>query len=92
MCVSVTGRVSAVDNGRVLVRFGEEEKWVLAGMRPHVQPGDCVVVQAGLILDVISEEEALELDQFALALDELFSDSVMRPKEDRTRTGGSTAG
>lgn len=72
MCVSLVGRVTETQEERARVLFGEQSRWVATGLHPEVRPGDYVMVQTGLILDIISEAEALELERFQRELDVLL--------------------
>ena len=73
MCVTVVGRVTEVAGERAVVLVGERPYTVDASLYPQVQPGACVVIQAGLIMDTISEEEASALEAVQRELAEMFA-------------------
>lgn len=84
MCISSVGQVLEVVGERASVHIGDRDQWVLASMRPEVRPGDYVVVQTGLILDIISEAEATEIARYERAFDELLNEAAsatLRPPD-----------
>lgn len=72
MCLAVAGRVNEVSNGFASVAVREHTYRVDAALRPEVHSGDYVVIQAGLIMDIISEEEARALEQYQQEIADLF--------------------
>lgn len=73
MCVTVVGRVAEVTGERAVVMVSERPYTVDASLHPRAQPGDCVVIQAGLIMDIISDEEAREIEAVQRELEALFA-------------------
>lgn len=61
MCVALPGRVTAVSGGTATVDFNGNLVRAAAGLVP-VQPGDWVLVHAGCILQIVSSDEAEEID------------------------------
>ena len=70
MCISLPGKVLERNGALALVRINARELWCNALAQPEVTVGDYVQVHANLIVAVVSEEEAEEMFQAALELDE----------------------
>ncbi len=57
MCVSVPGRVVAVSQPVAVVEIGGVPRRCNALLEPDLQPGDRVLVHAGMVLRVVADEE-----------------------------------
>lgn len=65
MCVAMPGKVLSVEGTKAIVDFSGNQIRTEAGL-VSVRPGDSVLVHAGCILQVLSDEEATSLaDLFA---------------------------
>lgn len=72
MCLSVQGEVLQVDGTFAWVRsLGQPVRVSIAAV-PAVQPGEWVLIRAGMALDVLSAAEAQELDAFSQQFLALF--------------------
>ena len=75
MCLSVPGRVIAVDREEDVlmgkVQFGAVAKRVCLAHVPGVQPGDYVLVHVGFALSRIDEAEARRVFEMLEELDQL---------------------
>lgn len=60
MCVAIPGRVTALDEKRATVDFDGNSLIARVGPVP-VKVGDRVLVHAGMIIQVLREEEAEEI-------------------------------
>ncbi len=89
MCVSLPGRVVSVQDATAVVEIAGASRWCNALLEPELRPGDWVLVHAGLVLCVLPEEEArqmeedfAELDRFTGAMETTdggIFDSTSRP-------------
>jgi hydrogenase expression/formation protein HypC len=61
MCLAVPRRVLCVDGDRVEVEWDGEPLWVSAVAVTDLEPGEYVLVHAGLVLDRVSAEEAEQI-------------------------------
>lgn len=72
MCLSVQGEVLRIEGAYAWVRsLGQPVRVSIAAV-PAVQPGEWVLIRAGMALDVLSAEEARELDAFSQEFLALF--------------------
>jgi len=62
MCVSLPGRVLSVRDTLALVETAGIQRWSNALMYPEVEPGDTVLVHAGLIVSVLTPDEAQDVE------------------------------
>lgn len=62
MCMSRPGRVVQVDGGMAEIDRGGVRAWFNALPVPEARPGDWVLVHAGVVLAVISRDEAEQVD------------------------------
>ncbi len=58
MCISIPGRVTAIEDERAEVDVLGSIRRAGLSIHPEVQVGDYVLVNAGLIVEVLSAEEA----------------------------------
>jgi hydrogenase expression/formation protein HypC len=62
MCLSMPGRVESLEGPRALVDTAGVKRWCNALMYPDLQIGDRVLLHAGLVIEIVSEERALEIE------------------------------
>ena len=62
MCVSLPGRVLSVRDHMVLVETAGIRRWSNALMYPEIEPGDAVLVHAGLVVSVLTLDEARDVE------------------------------
>jgi hydrogenase expression/formation protein HypC len=62
MCVSLPGRVVSLRGPMALVETVGVERWCNALLYPQLVLGDRVVLHAGLVIQVLSEEQAREAE------------------------------
>lgn len=58
MCVSLPGTVITVNGPLALVDTAGVERWCNALAYPELQVGDRVLLHAGLVVEIITEEQA----------------------------------
>lgn len=73
MCVAIPGRVTKVDGKKATVDFEGNFVTARTGLIP-VQAGDRVLVHAGVIIQVLREEEADELSAILAELEAISSE------------------
>ena len=61
MCLAVPRQILTVEADRVLVEWEGGPLWASTGGLSDLQPGEYVVVHAGLVLERISPDEAEQL-------------------------------
>lgn len=62
MCLSIPGRVVSLQANKAVVDYGTERREALTDLlKPKV--GDYVLVQAGLVVEVLKAEEAKKLSK-----------------------------
>jgi hydrogenase expression/formation protein HypC len=71
MCVSLPGRVVSVQGPAALIETAGFGRWCNALLHPELEPGDRVLVHAGVVMQVISEEQAREIEAAFAELDGL---------------------
>ena len=62
MCVGLSARVVNVTDDTVLIDAGGAKRTVSAGILEDVEPGDYVMVHAGVAIAKITESETEETD------------------------------
>lgn len=72
MCVALPGKVISVNKTAAMVDFQGNRVQVEAGL-VKVKPGDMVLVHAGCILQVLSEEEGGRLQELFEELQEIMN-------------------
>lgn len=60
MCLAFPGKVKEIKGERVLVEYPQETRLALAGGEP-VKLGDFVMVQMGIVIKILTSEEAWQL-------------------------------
>ena len=73
MCVALPGRVLTVKESKAVVDFQGNQVTAEAGL-VKVKPGDRVLVHAGCILQVLSEEEGDRMQELFDELEEVMVD------------------
>ncbi len=59
MCIAIPGRVTEVRDGQAQVDVLGSPRKAGTALYPDVQPGDYVLVNAGLIVEILPPDEAL---------------------------------
>jgi len=57
MCLAIPGKIKEIKGRQVLVEYPEESRLALVGDDP-VKIGDCVLVQMGIVIKILSSKEA----------------------------------
>ena len=70
MCLTMPGCVIALENDGALIRCGDDEYRATTLLISDITVGDYVLVQAGMIIERLTPEEAAEI---AAALDALLA-------------------
>ena len=70
MCVAMLGKVLSVNGSKAVVDFSGNQIHAEAGL-VRIKPGDSVLVHAGCILQVMSDEEADSLAELFKELENL---------------------
>lgn len=73
MCVALPGRVLRVNDSKAVIDFQGNLVTAEAGL-VKVKPGDRVLVHAGCILQVLSEEEGDRMQELFDELEEVLAD------------------
>ncbi|HJC57856.1 MAG TPA: HypC/HybG/HupF family hydrogenase formation chaperone [Candidatus Eisenbergiella intestinipullorum] len=73
MCVALPGKVLSLDGKKAVVDFQGNQVTAEAGL-VRVKPGDRVLVHAGCILQVLSEEEGDRMQELFEELEEVMKD------------------
>ena len=77
MCQGIPRSVLEVGAGRLKVEVDGSARWMQASERlsREVQPGSYVIVYAGVAIEAVSQEEALEQLKFLADLEAQFPDT-----------------
>ena len=62
MCVGLSARVVKVEEGTALIDAGGAKRGVSAGVLDDLEPGDYVMVHAGVAIAKIASDDAEEAD------------------------------
>ncbi len=62
MCMSLPGRVVRLDGAMAEVEARGRRRWCNALLVPEASPGDWVLTHTGLVVSVISPEDAAAVD------------------------------
>jgi hydrogenase expression/formation protein HypC len=90
VCISVPGRVIALDGAMAQVQFAYGVVRLNALMRPEVQVGNYVLAHANLIIEIIDEDEAMQILQAmqemeaVIATEPTASSEETFPKEEQS--------
>ena len=63
MCLSKPGQVVQVNDGLALVEVRGKTQWFNALTEPGLKAGDFVLTHTGLVIAVLSEDEAARIDR-----------------------------
>ena len=63
MCVGLSARVVKVADGTALIDASGAQRAVSAGVLDDLEPGDFVMVHAGVAIAKITEDDAAEADE-----------------------------
>jgi len=74
LCLGVPGKVLEVRNGVAIVDINGVKREVDAFLVPEVKEGDYVIVHAGSIISIISEEDYREIVKYLREFLEAVSD------------------
>ena len=62
MCLAVPGKIIKIEGRKVTVQYPGESRFALIGDDP-LQEGDYVLVQMGIVIQILSSEEAAEAEK-----------------------------
>ena len=62
MCVGLSAKVVNVEDGTALIDAGGAQRTVSAGVLDDLEPGDFVMVHAGVAIAKITQDEDAEAD------------------------------
>ena len=65
MCVGLSAKVMRVNRGTILVDASGAKREVSAELLDDVEPGDLVMVHAGVAIAKITDDDAAEMDALA---------------------------
>ena len=71
MCISLPGTVVAIRGPAALIKTAGTGRWCNALLQPDLAPGDRVLVHAGLVVQVLSSEQARDIEEAFAELDSL---------------------
>ena len=63
MCVGLSAKVVKISNGTAVVDAGSAKKEVSSKLLENLEPGDYVMVHAGVAIAKITDEDESETDQ-----------------------------
>ncbi len=63
MCVGLSARVVKVEEGTALIDASGAQREISAGVLDDLEPGDFVMVHAGVAIAKITEDDAQEADE-----------------------------
>ena len=63
MCVGLSAKVVRVEGGTALIDASGAQRAVSAGVLDDLEPGDFVMVHAGVAIAKITEDDAAEADE-----------------------------
>ena len=63
MCVGLSARVVRVEEGTALIDASGAQREISAGVLDDLEPGDFVMVHAGVAIAKITEDDAQEADE-----------------------------
>ncbi len=63
MCVGLSARVVRVEEGTALIDASGAQREVSAGVLDDLEPGDFVMVHAGVAIAKITEDDGAEADE-----------------------------
>lgn len=63
MCVGLSARVVRIEEGTALIYASGAQREISAGVLDDLEPGDFVMVHAGVAIAKITEDEETEADE-----------------------------
>ena len=63
MCVGLSARVVRIEEGTALIDASGAQREISAGVLDDLEPGDFVMVHAGVAIAMITEDEETEADE-----------------------------
>ncbi len=63
MCVGLSARVVRVEEGTALIDANGAQREISAGVLDELEPGDFVMVHAGVAIAKITEDDGMEADE-----------------------------
>ncbi|NLB61986.1 MAG: HypC/HybG/HupF family hydrogenase formation chaperone [Clostridiales bacterium] len=63
MCIAIPGRIKAIESNEAQIDYGGVSKTASIRLNPDAKIGDCVLVHAGFVIEVLNEEAALEFEK-----------------------------
>ncbi len=63
MCVGLSARVVRIEEGTALIDASGAQREISAGVLDDLEPGDFVMVHAGVAIAKITEDDAAEADE-----------------------------
>ena len=63
MCVGLSAKVVRVEEGTAIIDAGGAQREISAGVLDELEPGDFVMVHAGVAIAKITEDDAQEADE-----------------------------
>jgi hydrogenase expression/formation protein HypC len=71
MCLSLPGRVLSLEGPMALVETAGTRRWCNGLLQPDLKVGDRVLLHAGLVVEVVTDEHAREIECAFEELDSL---------------------
>lgn len=62
MCIAAPGKVIEIEKGKALVKYGDQTRYAMVG-DAKVKVGSYVLVQMGIIINVMSKKNATTAEQ-----------------------------
>lgn len=63
MCIAIPGRIKAIDADEAQIDYGGVSKTASIRLIQNAKIGDCVLVHAGFVIEVLDEEAAIEFEK-----------------------------
>lgn len=76
MCLAVPAEVVSIDGAFARVDFGGVRRRIAIALTPGVQPGQYVIVHAGMAIEIVDVDEA---NRTLALLREVYGDSISEP-------------
>lgn len=74
MCLAIPGRVIEIKDGMAEVDYGGVSKKASTRLFENVKAGDCVLVHAGFIIQILDEKSGNELEEMIAEMMECVDD------------------
>lgn len=69
MCIAIPGRIIAIESDEAQIDYGGVSKTANIRLIKNAKIGDCVLVHAGFVIEVLDEEAALEFEKVFSEID-----------------------